>query len=53
MQDVQVTGADKLEYQIHVDPIALSSFGLSLESINTALKSKNINLPLDSVNTSD
>jgi multidrug efflux pump subunit AcrB len=42
-----------LEYQISVDPIALSSFGLSLESVNTALKSKNINLPLDSVNTSD
>ena len=53
VQDVQVTGADKLEYQIFVDPIALSSFGLSLESVNTALKSKNINLPLDSVNTSD
>ena len=53
MQDVQVTGADKLEYQISINPIALSSFGLSLENVNTALKSKNINLPLDSVNTSD
>lgn len=53
MQDVQVTGADKLEYQIHIDPIILNSFGLSLENINTTLKSKNINLPLDSVNTSD
>lgn len=42
-----------MEYQISVDPIALSSFGLSLESVNIALKSKNINLPLDSVNTSD
>lgn len=53
VQDVQVTGADKLEYQISVDPISLHSFGLSLDAINTALKSKNINLPLDSVNTSD
>jgi multidrug efflux pump subunit AcrB len=45
VSDVELSGNRKREIWVEVDPLRLESYGLSLNNVMAALKSKNLNLP--------
>ncbi len=46
ISEVKITGWEQTEFQVAVDPAKLESFWLTLDSINSAIKSNNITIPI-------